>query len=259
MIDQLLNTCTDIVSCFQTIYNLLFALLFFLSFLWFLYGAIEYLLSAGSITSKEEGKKRMINSIVAVLIAFLIPVILNMINPKIFNFQLKIPVVKVKQMEVDLNAVETSESNKSYYEPDYSKLGYSPGPEKQEPGSAWDKNVVFKDTKLKRISWSNNDTGRTEYINPALKDKIIKLDKALQDTPYRIIITDCYSPYIGEHKSKCHLEYGTCCDIVVDGLHPDYWGPVIEILNKLNFYVYDERYEGSKLSTGPHLHVVFVK
>jgi threonine/homoserine/homoserine lactone efflux protein len=91
MIDQLLNTCTDIVSCFQTIYNLLFALLFFLSFLWFLYGAIEYLLSAGSITSKEEGKKRMINSIVAVLIAFLIPVILNMINPKIFNFQLKIP------------------------------------------------------------------------------------------------------------------------------------------------------------------------
>jgi len=99
MIDQLLNTCTDIVSCFQTIYNLLFALLLFLSFLWFLYGAIEYLLSAGSITSKEEGKKRMINSIVAVLIAFLIPVILNMINPKIFNFQLQIPVVKVKQME----------------------------------------------------------------------------------------------------------------------------------------------------------------
>jgi hypothetical protein len=99
MIDQLLNTCTDIVSCFQTIYNLLFALLLFLSFLWFLYGAIEYLLSAGSITSKEEGKKRMINSIVAVLIAFLIPVILNMINPTIFNFQLKIPVVKVKQME----------------------------------------------------------------------------------------------------------------------------------------------------------------
>jgi hypothetical protein len=30
-------------------------------------------------------------------------------------------------MEVDLNAVETSESNKSYYEPDYSKLGYRKG------------------------------------------------------------------------------------------------------------------------------------
>ena len=255
MIDQLLNTCTDIVSCFQTIYNLLFALLLFLSFLWFLYGAIEYLLSAGSITSKEEGKKRMINSIVAVLIAFLIPVILNMINPKIFNFQLQIPVVKVKQMEIDLNAIETSESNKSYNEPDYSKLGYSKG-QGQIPGSEWDKNIVFKGINLTNIRWSNNDTGGTEYINPALKDKIIALNEELKKKGYYIIITDCYSP--NDHASDCHKIYGTCCDLVVAGLHPQYWDSVIKILEKLKFKVLDERtIPGSGYWTGAHLHVWF--
>jgi hypothetical protein len=115
---------------------------------------------------------------------------------------------------------------------------------------------VFKDTKLERISWSNNDTGGTEYINPVLKDKIIALNEALKNTGYSIIITDCYSS--DDHASDCHKIYGICCDLVVAGLHPKYWDPVIKILEKLKFKILDERtIPGSGYWTGAHLHVLF--
>ena len=88
--------CTDISSCFQSLYNFFFALLIALAFLNFLYGAFQYLISAGGVFSKEEGKRRMINSVLAVIIALSVPIILNMINPEIFKAKLYIPQVTVK-------------------------------------------------------------------------------------------------------------------------------------------------------------------
>jgi hypothetical protein len=58
-----------------------------------------YLLSGGGIFKKDEGKSRMTNSIIAVIVALIIPIILNMINPGIFQVVLQIPEVTVKLPE----------------------------------------------------------------------------------------------------------------------------------------------------------------
>ena len=87
--------CEDIASCFQAIYNFFFAILIALAFLNFLYGAFLYLLSGGGISQKEEGKKKMTNSIISVIVVMIIPIILNMVNPGIFNVELEIPVVQI--------------------------------------------------------------------------------------------------------------------------------------------------------------------
>jgi len=83
--------CSDLASCFQAVYNLGLVILFSLAFLNMVYGAVEYLFSAGSITSKESGKNRITNSIGAIIIVLVLPQILNIINPKIFQVKLKIP------------------------------------------------------------------------------------------------------------------------------------------------------------------------
>jgi len=93
--------CKDLPSCFQALYNLLFALLIALAFLYFLYGAFLYLLSAGGVYSQEEAKRRMFNSIIALLIALGMPMILYMINPEMFKVTLQVPevtTVEVKRM-----------------------------------------------------------------------------------------------------------------------------------------------------------------
>jgi hypothetical protein len=87
--------CSDLSSCFQELYNFLFALFILLAFLSFLYGAFLYLLSAGGVYDKEKGKNKMKNSIIALLVALIIPIILNMINPGIFRGELKVPQVQV--------------------------------------------------------------------------------------------------------------------------------------------------------------------
>ncbi len=84
-------TCSDLASCFQAVYNLGLVILFSLAFLNMVYGAIEYLFSAGSITSKESGKNRIMNSIGAIIVVLVLPQILNIINPRIFQVKLKIP------------------------------------------------------------------------------------------------------------------------------------------------------------------------
>jgi hypothetical protein len=88
--------CSDLSSCFQAIYNILFVILIALAFLYFLYGAFLYLLSGAGIYNKQEGKNKMQNAIYSILVALIIPVILNTINPDIFQVQLKIPQVKVQ-------------------------------------------------------------------------------------------------------------------------------------------------------------------
>ncbi len=86
-----ITTCSDLASCFQAVYNLGLVILFSLAFLNMVYGAIEYLFSAGSITSKESGKNRIMNSIGAIIVVLVLPQILNIINPRIFQVKLKIP------------------------------------------------------------------------------------------------------------------------------------------------------------------------
>jgi lipoprotein-anchoring transpeptidase ErfK/SrfK len=104
---QLIN-CNDLSSCIQATYNFLFAILLALSFLWFLYGAFQYLLSGAKIYSKDEGKNKMKNAIISLVIVLVIPVILNMINPDIFNAQIQIPKVTVIMPELKISIPETA-------------------------------------------------------------------------------------------------------------------------------------------------------
>jgi len=106
--------CSDITSCFQSIYNFLFAILIALAFLNFLYGAFLYLLSAGGVYPKDEGKKKMVNSIISVILALSIPIILYMIDPNIFKAKLQVPEVKVESptnFSPDTSTLEDTEAN----------------------------------------------------------------------------------------------------------------------------------------------------
>ena len=91
---QSILSCYDLQSCFQAVYNLGLVLLFVLAFLNMVYGAVLYLFSAASIFSKEEGKNRIINSIGAIAITLILPQILNIINPGIFQVKLWIPTIQ---------------------------------------------------------------------------------------------------------------------------------------------------------------------
>jgi len=86
-----LTTCSDIGSCFQMIYNLLLTLLVVLAFMYGVYGALEYLFSAASVTKQESGKNKIINAIGAILVAFILPSVLNIINPNIFRVKWVFP------------------------------------------------------------------------------------------------------------------------------------------------------------------------
>jgi hypothetical protein len=107
--------CKDLPSCFQAIYNLLFALLIALAFLYFLYGAFLYLLSAGGWYDQAEAKKRMINSIVALLIALGMPMILYMINPEMFKVTLQVPEVTTVEVKRLFEIVDFAEALNGAY------------------------------------------------------------------------------------------------------------------------------------------------
>ncbi len=95
--NQIASSCTNLSSCFQLIYNLFFGIFLALAFFLFLLGAFEYLLSGANIVSAEEGKRKMRNSIVALLIVLILPVIINIINPNIFSgAKILMPVLKVE-------------------------------------------------------------------------------------------------------------------------------------------------------------------
>jgi len=98
--DLLSLSCSDLSTCFQSIYNILFMILLGLAFFWFLFGAFEYLLSASGYYSIQKAKSRMISAILAVVIVLIIPSILYLIDPEIFKIKLKIPEVKVKAPEI---------------------------------------------------------------------------------------------------------------------------------------------------------------
>jgi len=258
--------CTNLSSCFQTIYNFLFAILIAWAFIYFLYGAFQYLLSAGGVYSKEEGKNKMKNSVIAVIISLSIPIILNMINPEIFKVQLRVPIVTVTPaLYVSLGAVEISEKSLDTSSSTVQERFLSPTGAGSF-GTASDicrsistkcdvKNIFTGTSTLTNISFANNDNG-TEYINPALKDAIINLDKSLKGANIKAIITDGYS--VGDHASSCHTVYGTCIDVVTAAKPPtdSSWDQVISIARSNGFAVLDERYiNGSKFSTGAHLHL----
>jgi hypothetical protein len=178
--------CTDLVSCFQAIYNFLFAILIAIAFFNFLYGAFTYLLSGAKIFQQQEGKSKMKNSIIAIIITLSIPIILNIINPGIFEAKLFTPEVKIQLPEF-----EGEESYKADSPDQYSTSTF----------------VNINDLDLDNIQPGSNKIVVSRSIIGNLK----LLDKKLGAK--KIEITSGYSQ---AHQSSCHTIYGTCVDLVID-------------------------------------------
>ncbi len=264
---KLIN-CTNLANCFQALYNFGFTIFLALAFIYFLYGAFQYLLSGAGIFKTEEGKKKMQNAIIALVVVLIIPVILNFINPGIFNVTLKIPEVTVTPsgFVIDLNAVENSERDLTDEEIS-SRMSKPPGRtalsrlnlnacKPSSPGACASENCNFRklsqERKLTNISLRGDDCG-TEYVNPGIMDMIESLDNKLRENGIKLILTDGYSP--GDHKSKAHTQYGTAIDVVVYGNY-EKWNKAIQIARSVGFCVLDERFHpGSTKWTGAHLHL----
>jgi len=185
--------CENIASCFQETYNFFFAILIALAFLNFLYGAFLYLLSGGGIYSKDAGKKRMTNSIIAVIVALTIPIILNMINPEIFKVVLKIPEVKILRLP-----------EMEYEGEDHA----APSPPEVKEGFILASEIIRKHNLKCLGSYPG------VQVNKSIENNLVRLDRALCNRGIRGTITSGYSL---NHQSPCHTKSGTCIDIIVVG------------------------------------------
>jgi len=183
--------CEDIASCFQAIYNFFFAILIALAFLNFLYGAFLYLLSGGGISQKEEGKKKMTNSIISVIVVMIIPIILNMVNPGIFNVELEIPVVKI-------TLPETAYKGEDYLLPSPPDLK---------------KDFVWLDEFIREKGLKCLKSFPEVQVNIQMIPYLISLDRELCNRNIIAVITSGYRIDYGS--SPCHTETGTCIDIIV--------------------------------------------
>lgn len=260
--------CEDLASCFQNLYNFLFMILLTLAFVWFVYGAFQYLLSGGGIFKKEEGKKKMINSIVAIIVVLLIPSVLQLINPEIFSgIKLQIPQVTVISPKISLEAVETSERNvndnyivrspNNFYRGHSFTPSYVGGATTYLEDWKWE-NVFGSKEALSNVRIVGNDKDGTEYINPKMREKIIAFNEALKNKGLYVLITDGYSP--NDHASRDHTFYGTAFDVVVTKSDfktiapPNDWEEVKKIALDY-FNVLDERAQGGSVYwSGAHFH-----
>jgi hypothetical protein len=180
---QIIN-CRDITSCFQAIYNFLFAIFVAFAFLSFLYGAILYLSSGAGIYDKDKGKSRMKNSIIALIIVLAIPIILNMIDPNIFKAKLQIPYITVIVPILG----EGENANGSPYS-DTPPEGF----------------VRVADLGLPFVKGLND-----AQVSRTIETNLQTLNFILATINMTAEITSGYSP---AHQDTCHTTFGTCIDI----------------------------------------------
>lgn len=239
----ILENCQTLINCFQTFYNILFGILIVICFIWFLYGAVLYLLSGALPNRENEGKKKMKDSIYALVIALIIPVILRTIDPTIFSEQtLRIPVIKLNlklEKEDEFKATLALERNYgmpikiicknntgkiistrtglllycSYKQVNIDRAeGWKACKGKEE----WNFNQVFGSNGLRCIHPKDQ-----VFINPKAKDFLLEFDQKLCEKNIHILITDAWSRgplnkcLIGDilHKSPEHTVYGTALDV----------------------------------------------
>lgn len=78
---------TDLQACLQGVYNFGLGLAIAVAFLMIIFGAFQYLLGA-AINTKEAGKKRIIGSVVGLIIIGVSGTVLYWVNPDIFRAEL---------------------------------------------------------------------------------------------------------------------------------------------------------------------------
>lgn len=233
---QLIN-CDNLASCFQNLYNLLFSFVVAIAFIYFIFGAIEYLFSGVSVSSQEAGKRKMVNAVIGLILAMIIPVFLYMINPEIFQLTWNIPIVTVQLPDIPENFTDEDIARLEKNAPQY--VITNP-PTKITPkiplGEIKDITKVFKRGELTNISASNNEGPNhnlPEKINEGMRNIILRFNEELRNRKVKAIITDCYDPY--EHASKGHTVYGTSCDVVPNPKSKWAWEKVCEAAKAAGF------------------------
>ena len=280
-----LTTCSDIGSCFQMIYNLLLTLLVVLAFMYGVYGALEYLFSAASVTKQESGKNKIINAIGAILVAFILPSVLNIINPNIFRVKWVFPrIERARPLSIEFegivfdqqNLVNTTPSGRYYWL-------------NRDPNSSLYKYLCYTDT-TNRLKISENDErldtsdpvyyrNPTREIVPITKIVYEKLVNCVGKEPpqgyplNKIIITQG----ISETSEDAGHKMGLAIDVVpLDGDYQSLLNALLNcgftILNEASIYLYCPT-KGRNIefcpsyctalgpncpcySEGPHLHAV---
>jgi len=84
------NCTTNISTYIPSLFVLLIALAGGLAVIMIVVGGIQYL-STDAVSGKSEGKERITNALVGLLLAIAAYIILNTVNPQILQFNLKIP------------------------------------------------------------------------------------------------------------------------------------------------------------------------
>ncbi len=274
-----LITCSDIGSCFQMIYNLLLTLLVVLAFMYGVYGALEYLFSAASVTKQESGKNKIINAIGAILVAFILPSVLNMINPNIFRVKWVFPrIERARTLSIEFegivfdqqNLVNTTPSGRYYWL-------------NRDPNSSLYKYLCYTDT-TKRLQISEDDPrlrNPVNYTNPT--GEIVPITEIVYEK-----LQHCVDPKYSLNKIKITQgisqaskdvghNIGLAIDVVpLDGNYQSLLNSLLDcgftILNEASRYLYCPTKGGNIefcpssctslgpgcpcYSTGAHLHAV---
>jgi hypothetical protein len=214
--------CNNLSSCFQELYNFLFALFILLAFLSFLYGAFLYLLSAGGVYDKEKGKNKMKNSIIALLVALIIPIILNMINPGIFRSELKVP-------QVEVTLFEYQGFGSGYIEPPPGSTQPPPGSTQPPPGPGGgnqptsgtiQNNVILikqTDPNFRNIPYGCDSIGGSGCGIVSLAMAISYCNGNIRDTNYlRNLITELANYAVKSGLFICDENGGTSHNLFID-------------------------------------------
>jgi hypothetical protein len=125
----------DLPNYFNLIYKIGIGLAAVLALIMLFFGGIQYM-STDALSGKEDGKKKMSNAILGLILALGSYAILNTINPKLLNFTFGIDSVSISinPDEID-NAIPSTPENGLYCPLQNNGQGYT-------DGSVWDQNLT---------------------------------------------------------------------------------------------------------------------
>jgi hypothetical protein len=259
--------CSGLGNCFQSIYNFLFAIFLVFAFFNFLYGAAVYLLSGLSISKKEEGKKRMIASLIALIVVLVVSIIINLVNPQIFgNVSVTLPKIRIEiiplNTQVSSSAGENISSSGSIGQESSGQYVNYSVPENYYPSKS------FCRAKKPFVTQSPGELIRYKNITTrqVVKDQ---LENCVNSKGVSYILTaGCGSEYTVSNDRYHKPGYCTAIDLVPSGStsYQQLVNALVEcgfsVLNEVRASLYCPTsgqvfYDCSTcITTGPHLHAV---
>jgi hypothetical protein len=184
----------NLQKCFQGIYNLLVALAVLVAFFYFLFGAIQYMLSPIA-DIKGSGKSKMFGALKGLFVIFIFGAILYWVNPNIFNA--KLIFFRVTALDIPVEFLEGEAKNIDNFLSSVTAYSISDGPGKcQEFFNTIDKLV---DLGIGVEDGSFNLTVYTLNRKKLSRDQVRALIKATLISESGGAQNQCYPPNWGRH------------------------------------------------------------